>query len=254
MFTLHTLGVVLVLFGVMLALEHWGNRLAERHRAKGIVDTGRAAEGAVFAVLSLFLAFTFSGAGNRFDQRRTLVVEEANAIGTAWLRIDLLPADRQPELRDLFRKYVDARIDTYRRVPDMPAVEHANATAMSLQRQIWSASVAAARASGETAPFTVYVASLNPMIDITTTRTAVTRFHPPATVYVMICLLALVGAAFAGYGWGGAKRRSWLHAYGFAAIMAAVIYVTYDLEYPRLGFIRVDAADQALVDLRWSMK
>src|SRR6476620_10968555 len=106
MFTLETFGVVLALFGAMLALEHWGNRLAERHKAQGIVDTGHSAEGAVFAVLSLFLAFTFSGAGNRLDQRRNLIVQEANAIGTAWLRIDLLPTDRQPEVRDLFRKYV----------------------------------------------------------------------------------------------------------------------------------------------------
>jgi hypothetical protein len=253
-FVLETLAAVTALLVAMLVLEHWGNRLAEHNQALGIVDTGHAAENAVFAVLSLFLAFTFSGAGNRFEQRRALIVEEANAIGTAWLRIDLLPDDRQPGIRDLFRRYLDARIETYRLVPDMPAVAQANAKAMSLQREIWNASVAAARTSPQVPPFTVYLPALNTMIDITTTRTAVTRFHPPAAVFVMIGVLTLVGSLFAGYGWGGAKRHSWLHAYGFAAVMAAVIYVTYDLEYPRLGFIRVDAADQVLVDLRQSMK
>jgi len=253
-FTLETTAIVLVLFATMLALEHWGNRLAQRHKASGVTDPGHAAEGAVFAVLSLFLAFTFSGAGNRFEERRKLIVEEANAIGTAYDRIDLLPEDRQPQIRDLFRKYLDARLETYSSVPDMAAAARANSKAMGLQTQIWAASVAAAKASGETPVFTVYLTSLNPMFDITTTRSAVTRFHPPTTVYLMIALLTLVGAVFAGYGWGGVTNRSWLHAYGFAAILAAVLYVMFDLEYPRLGVIRVDEADQVLVDVRHLMK
>jgi hypothetical protein len=238
----------------MLAFETLGSRLGQRDRAAGVTEPGGAAEGAVFAVLGLFLAFTFSGAGNRFDQRRQLVVQEANAISTAWLRIDVLPDERQPAIRDLFRKYVDARLETYRLVPDMPAVEKANVRAMALQRQIWLASVAAARASGETAPFTVYLASLNPMIDITTSRIAATRFHPPGVVFLMIGMLTLVGAVFAGYATADANRKSWLHTYGFAAVLAVTLYVTFDLEYPRLGWIRVDAADQLLVDVRASMK
>src|SRR5882672_10352973 len=188
-----TLAVVAALFLGMLALQWLGTYVGRRHRSVGITDPGGAAEGAVFAVLGLFLAFSFSGAGNRFDQRRQLIVQEANAIGTAWLRIDILPQDRQPAMRDLFRRYLDARLETYRLVPDMPAVAKANSRAMQLQRDIWSASVDAARASGETAPFTVYLTSLNPVFDITTTRTAVTRFHPPTAVFLMIGLLTLVG-------------------------------------------------------------
>src|SRR5262245_15904722 len=80
-------------------------------------------EAAVFALLGLMIAFTFSGALNRFDTRRAQVIDEANAIGTAWFRIDLLPAAAQPPMRDLFRKYVDARIDTYRKLPDIAAAQ-----------------------------------------------------------------------------------------------------------------------------------
>src|SRR5215470_9990759 len=78
-------------------------------------------EAAVFALLGLLIAFTFSGALSRFDIRRAQAVDEANAIGTAYLRIDLLPAPAQPALREAFRSYVDARIATYRKLPDIDA-------------------------------------------------------------------------------------------------------------------------------------
>ena len=79
----------------------------------GVVD------GAVFGLLGLLVAFTFSGAATRFDARRQLVVEEANAIGAAYLRLDVLPAAAQPALRARFREYLDSRLAAYRAVPDM---------------------------------------------------------------------------------------------------------------------------------------
>src|SRR5262245_17672429 len=91
--------IAAALFAGMLALQEFGRRLGERQR---LLDVGRdttllgISEGAIFGLLGLFLAFTFSGAGQRFEERRHQVVEETNAIGTAWLRIDLLPEDRRP--------------------------------------------------------------------------------------------------------------------------------------------------------------
>jgi hypothetical protein len=96
--------------------------------------------------------------------------------------------------------------------------------------------------------------ALNAMIDITTTRTMATQIHPPAIIFVMLFGLGLASALLAGYGMASAKSRSWPHMLGFAAAMAVTVYVILDLEYPRFGFIRVDAFDQALVDLRESMR
>jgi hypothetical protein len=78
--------------------------------------------------------------------------------------------------------------------------------------------------------------------------------HPPAIVFVMLGLLALAGALLAGYGMAGGQTRSWIHMVGFATTIALAIYVTLEFEYPRLGFIRLHDFDQALVDLRSSMK
>lgn len=249
--------IIGALFLAMLGLQATGRQLAERHRRSDPDGHGAgysAVEGAVFGLLALFLAFTFSGAGARFDERRHLIVDEANAIGTAWLRIDLLPDDAQPEVRDLFRQYLDARLETYRLVPDMLAADAALARSQALQHRIWSKSVAAGRASGQIAPFTVLLPALNVMIDITTTRTAVTRFHPPLAVFVLLSILALVGSIFVGYSMAGRKTRSLVHTFGFATLMVLTLYLIVDFEYPRLGLIRVDAADQVLVDLRRSME
>jgi hypothetical protein len=84
----------------------------------------------------LILAFSFSGALTRFDVRRHLVVEEANDIGTAWLRIALLPSDAQLQMRDLFRRYLDSRIEVYRQVSNMDAVKAELARSANLQSEI----------------------------------------------------------------------------------------------------------------------
>src|SRR5262245_22092651 len=117
MFAVINLSVAAALFLAMLALQKVGRRLGERDRGRGPtgdkVEAGQGA-GTVFALLGLLVAFTFSGAGARYESRRHLIAEEANAIGTAWLRLDLLPAPAQPHLRDLFRRYVDARLERNR--------------------------------------------------------------------------------------------------------------------------------------------
>jgi hypothetical protein len=96
--------------------------------------------------------------------------------------------------------------------------------------------------------------ALNAMIDITTTRTMATQIHPPLVIFALLCVLALAGSLLAGYSMAGSQARSWTHMIGFAVIIAVTVYVIFDLEYPRLGLIRVDAADQVLVELRDSMK
>jgi len=99
----------------------------------------------------------------------------------------------------------------------------------------------------------VLLPALNVMIDITTTKTMAAQMHPPKIIFVVLFALALVSSLLAGYGMSGGKSRSWFHMLCFAIVIAVMIYVVLDIEYPRLGLIRVDAFDQALVDLRESM-
>jgi hypothetical protein len=244
------------LFAGMVLLLEIGRRLGQRREAKDEAGARAglgAVEGAVFALMGLLVAFTFSGAATRFDSRRHLVLEEANAIGTAWLRLDLLPAAAQPELRDLFRRYLDSRLAVYQKVPDLHAVRAELVRANALQGEIWARATAACRdAAG---PLTVQlIPALNQMFDIASTRTGVAFIHPPAIIFVMLGVLALMSSLLAGYAMAGGKARSWIHVIGFALILATTVYVILDLEFPRVGFIRIDAIDQVLVDLRQTME
>jgi hypothetical protein len=242
--------------GVLLCLEV-GRRLGIRRSAQaaeGTAAEGRVVEGAVFGLLGLLVAFTFSGAAARFDTRRHLIVEETNAIGTAYLRLDLLPTAAQPALRERFRQYVEARLEVYRRLPDIAAAQAEESRAMQLQGDIWRQAVATCQEAGVHPATMLLLPALNAMIDITTTRTLVTSMHPPPMVFVMLFGLALAGALLAGHAMAGSKSRTWLHMLGFAAVFALAVYIILDLEFPRLGLIRFGAFDQALVTLRESMQ
>jgi hypothetical protein len=245
------------LFLAMLGVWEVGRRLGLARIARdpqGLPTGVGAAEGAVFGLLGLLIAFTFSGAAARFEARRDLITHEANAIGTAWLRLDMLPADAQPPLRELFRRYAENRAHVYGDVRDMERTMTMLADGAALQQQIWTRAVAAVRdpSAPASAPMLVLPA-LNEMIDITTTRVMATRNHPPAVVFGMLGLLTLCGALLAGYTSAANKSRSRLHPLSYAVIMAFGVYLILELEFPRRGLVQVEGADRVLVELRDSM-
>lgn len=250
--------VVISLFALILVLMEVGRRVGRTRRNQdpdgSHVGLG-AIDGAVFGLMGLLVAFTFQGAASRFDARRQLIGQETNAIGSAYLRIDLLPAADQPVLRDDFRNYLDARLSYYRNLPLDSATAKAELDkSIALQEKIWSESVAGCEKVNFSATTSLVLSSLSEMIDITTTRAVALEMHPPAVVFWGLGVLVIASALLAGYGLGEAKTRSWLHMLIFSAILAMAVYVILDLEFPRVGLIRIDAADHLLVDLRNSMK
>jgi hypothetical protein len=250
---------LVILFAAIMVFLETGRRIALRRRAlnpnheeKGI----GAVEGAIFGLMGLLIAFTFSGAGQRFEHRRDLITLETNAIGTAWLRIDLLPNDQQPAMRQLFRDYLDSRLATYEKfsAADFEGVRAGNARTAELQEKIWQLAVAATRAREQNTVSPMVLPALNEMFDITTTRAVASESHPPRIIYAMLFGLALLCSLLAGYDMSENKTRNWVHTIGFALIMTVALYVIADLEYPRLGFIRIEKADHILIEMRQSMR
>src|SRR4051794_31150929 len=185
---------ICLFFGMLILLEA-GRRLGVNRRPKeseGERGSLGTVEGAVFALFGLLMAFTFSGAASRFNEKRMLVAEEANSIETAYLRLDLVPQAR-PALRELFRRYVDSRLETYRRLPDMAAATLEMGNSKRIQEQIWTGAVAANR-RGEAPPAAAWVLlpALNSMIDITTVRTMALQQHPPRIIYALLFALGLI--------------------------------------------------------------
>ena len=211
-------------------------------------------EAAIFGLLGLLIAFTFSGAASRFEARRALVVQEANAIGTAYLRIDLLPPAAQPALKDKFRQYAEARLAVYQVLPDLEASNAKMAAAAALQKEIWTDAVSALQHAPAQAAL-LLLPALNEMIDLTTSRTMAVRTHTPTVILVVLGVMALFCSLLAGYGLAGGKTFSTaILMVGFVFMLAATIYIILDLDYPRTGLIRVDFLDQALKDVRAGMK
>jgi hypothetical protein len=246
-----------LLLGMLLLFEV-GRRIGLRRRAKateGAIAGSGVIEGAVFALFGLLVAFTFSGAAARFDTRRQLIVEETNAIGTAYLRLDLLPVEAQLTLRERFRQYLAARLEDYRKLPDMAAAQKALERSVQLQGEIWTQTVAESRRQ-EAHPDAakLLLPALNAMIDITTTRTLATHMHPPMIIIAMLFGLALACALLAGHGMANGPARRWLAIVSFIAIITVVVYVILDMEFPRRGLLQVKAFDQALEALLQSMK
>lgn len=200
----------LSLFLGMLLLLEVGRRLGIRRRAydaESVAAGSRVVEGAVFGLLGLLMAFTFSGAAARFDSRRQLIVEETNAIGTAYLRLGLLPPAAQPALRERFRQYVEARMAVYRKLPDIAAAQAEKTRVTQIQGDIWRQAVAACQEAGAPYATMLLLPALNAMLDITTTRTLMTRMHPPTIIFIMLFGLALASALLAGYSTAGTRSR-----------------------------------------------
>jgi len=250
--------VCLCLFAGMMAMHEAGRRLGMRRRARDPEGSRLGlgpVESATFGLLGLLIAFTFSGAASRFDARRNLVTEEANFIEQAWLRIDLLPEGDQATMRGHFREYLDARLASYDKLPDLTASAAEVERARMLQHTIWKGAVTSTRNNSGGSPFNanLLLGAINSMIEITTSRIMATRLHPPGVVYGMLFTAALMAALLAGYNSAGGKTRGWLHAVGLASIVSIALFVIIDMEHPRVGLIRVDAVDVVLRELRRSM-
>ncbi len=250
--------LVVSLFAAILGCLEIGWRI----RSKGLTqetsnsDAGlNALDGAVFGLMGLLIAFTFSGAASRFEGRRSLIVTETNDIGTAYLRLDMLPVDAQPALRQDFRDYVDARLKFYAVLSgDLNAARTVYAKGTALQQKIWSEAVVATSRQSSAAVTSLVLGSLNSMIDDTTTRLVALENHPPVEIYMALGALVLASSLLAGFAMAKSGRRNWTHMLIFAGAVAFAVYLILDLDYPRLGLIRIDSADHILVDLRKSMK
>ncbi len=248
---------VLLFLGMLILLETGrrvgvGRRSRESEGERGSLGT---IEGAVFALFGLLMAFTFSGAASRFNEKRMLIAEEVNAVEVAYLRLELVSQEARPALRELFRQYVDSRLETYRKLPDMEAAGREMARSKKLQEEIWVEAVAATRLPGShPAAGWLLLPALNSMIDIATTRAMALQTHPPGIVYVLLFCLGLVCSLLAGYRMAGGQHRSWLHILGFTAITVVIVYVALDIEYPRAGLFHLQSADQMLVELHERMK
>lgn len=234
----------------LLLFLHLGYRLG--HRRSGEEPAGvSTVDGAVFALVGFLLAFAFAGAQERLQQRREAIVNEANAIGTAYLRVDLVEGDRA-ELQDLFRSFTDARIAAAKKLPDLSAAKEEWSRSQETGLAIWRRSVAGTAGSSGEANRRLLLDAVNEMLDRATDRQVAVQTHLPLPVLGLLLGLTSLAALLAGRGMAG-PGRSRIHPWILAAVFAAVLTVLVDFEYPRIGWIGLQGGDNAMLELRASM-
>ena len=212
-----------------------------------------AIEGSVFGLMALLLGFSFNGAASRFETRRQLVVQESNAIGTTYLRLDLLPPETQAEIRDHFRMYVHSRLAVYQEIPDIEAVKAAVNRSSLLQAKIWRETVEGLKGSAPSEK-NLLLNSLNQMIDLARARTVALTTHPPPAVFIMLAFTVITSSALAGYSMSSSETRDWMSTITLAVVLGLAMYLILDYEFPRVGFLRLDPVDQVLADTLDAMK
>jgi cytochrome bd-type quinol oxidase subunit 2 len=254
-FNLLTAAIAMALFLAMVICQEVGRRFGRKRCSRegdklaGVSDV----DNAVFALLSLLIAFAYDAAGTRFDHRRDLVTDEVNKVGSAYQTLSLLPSAPRAAIQGQMREYLRTRIETYSVLPDVGAARAWLARSEQLQDEIWIAAVAAARAAGEGAVMVVLPA-INDAFDAATTRTLAMFTHTPLMVFAMLAAVTLLSALLAGYGMGTFSARPVAHMLIYAGTLALAIFVILELEFPQIGWVRVDRTDATLVHLLERMK
>ena len=245
----------LVSIGALILFTELGFHLG-RLSGRGTSEKARSQIGtiqaAILGLLALLLGFTFSMAMSRYEARRQLVVDEANAIGTTYLRGQLLPEPQHEEIVDLLRRYIQVRLDFYAADTDTKKLEAANQATNKLQLQLWS--IAAALGAKEPRAVTVglFLQSLNEVIDLHNKRLHELENHVPEIILFLLYFVALVATGLIGYGCGLGGVRNFFVTVVSSILIAAVIIVIIDLDRPVHGLIQV--SQQRMLELRHSLK
>lgn len=233
--------------GVGVAFElgfRLGRRRSGRHRDHESPQVG-AIQGATLGLLALLLGFSFAGAAERFLKRQDLVVREANAIGTAWLRAELLDAEHRDALRSSLAEYASLQLELGAALAGT-ASDDLDDRIAAAQDSIWRAALEGV--AGRPDRIRPVLDPVNEAIDLHTSRKAAITLHLPAPVLVLIVASSLLAMAVLGYGCGLGGVRILPMTAPLAVLIVSALWLTVDLDHPRGGLIQVN--DEPLRALR----
>ncbi len=231
--------LAVLILGAFEAGFRIGRRLP-RAEAKEERSNIGAIQAATLGLLGLLLGFSFAGASGRFVERQNLITQEANAIGTAYLRADLLAPPASDDMRAALREYAAERLHWLGPHPEMLRSAEQPARAAALHNRIWRAAMAGVTASpGVTVPV---LGPVNEVIDLHATHLAAQRKHLPAMVLSALVVCAVCTLGLVGFGCGLSGKRSVMLTGTFAFLVWVTLWLTIDLDYPRRGLVRVDHA------------
>jgi hypothetical protein len=237
-------------FVLMLTATELGFRLGRKFEARtpeNVKSQISTVEAAILGILALLLGFTISMAVSRFETRKQLVLEEADAIGTSSLRAQLLPAPAGPEIESLLRQYVNIRVQYGTAGNDLARLEDLNRQTARLQTEFWTRTAVYAQQDPNPVRVGLLLQSLNKAIDLAEARWMAFQNHVPESVIYVNAAVGLLSATLVGYSFGVNGRRNIFSMFMLAVSITLVLAVIIDLDRPRSGYIRV--SQQPMIDL-----
>jgi hypothetical protein len=249
----HCMWLIFVVFfgAILIAASEAGFRLARKAESRSAENAKSqlgAVEGGILALLGLLLGFTMSMAVTRFEVRKQLVLDEANAIQTSYLRTRLIPAPDSTEIANLLREYVVVRLHYADVVDDLDQLQTTREEAEHLQNEFWTRAVAYGQKDPDPVKAGLLLQSLNQAIDLESARWMAFQNHvPPAVIYVNF-VVALLATTLVGYAFGRQGQRQLFSTTMLVLAITVVLAVIIDLDQPRQGFIK--GSQQPLVDLQ----
>jgi len=232
----------LLLLVVLLSAEvgfHFG-RWIVRNREPGENTLFDVVEGGVLGLVGLILAFSFSLAITRFEDRQHLVVTEANAIDTAYLRASFLPATRRDALEGDLREYLQTRLTLYQTYRSTSAREPSLRESLALQERMWKTVASAVNANPQNHAIQLLAEAVNQTIDAGREQQAALDNRVPGEIAALLIVVAVVAAGLLGYGFGIniAPRR--VMTVIFCLLITMIVYTIFDLDRPQSGLITVN--------------
>jgi hypothetical protein len=238
--------VLLATTALVLAALHAGVRVGRRTvRGGAKFEVSGAVVGATMGLLAFMLAFTFNSAAVRHDARKALVIREANAIETTWLRAGFLPDGARTQARELLREYVGVRVKAAGQQIAMPdAVRQSE----DIQDRMWAVAEDAGRREPTSETVALFVDSLNEVIDLHLERlTVAIRNRVPTPTWVTLYAVLIIGMFMMGAQIGQSGTRHVVLELALALSFSLVVLMIADLDRPQQGFVRV--SQQAMTEL-----
>lgn len=239
-----------LLFLAMLGMVALGRTVGRIWRKDEEPKTGVSSLlAAVFALFGFILAFTFGMSGNRYDNVRNVIVQEANDIGTAVLRSDLYSDSVRDAFRSDFKKYIEARI-AYYNPTDTALWFQSKQDAANISSSLWARAMQQSKQPNMLIPSNQMIPALNAMFDIATTSDVTLLTRVPDVIVYMLFILALASSFIGGFTSSRISGKDWIVVIGFALLSSIIIYITLDLGRPLRGIIKAESGKEAIVALR----
>jgi hypothetical protein len=246
----HGIIIQCVYFAILLGSNELGFRLGLKVSAKTRADTRSqiaTVEAALLGVLALLLGFTMTLAVSQLENRRQLVVDEANAIGSARFQAQVLPTPEGPEIAALLEKYVGVRVEYGTSGTDLARLASLHTETAQLQKVLWAHAAAYAQKDPNPVKAGLLLQSLNHAFDLEGERWMALHNHVPQSVIFINALVGLLAVTLVGYTFGLGQQRDTFSTCLLALSITLVLAVITDLDRPRTGFIR--ANQQPMIDL-----